>query len=264
MSQEPHSYYLIGCRAVWRELYLCAAQSKNRIEIALLPQGLHNTPDLLRKEMRRMISNAGEGWDAILCGYGLCCNGLAGLSHPTLPLVLPRAHDCITLLLGSKETYRDYFEAHPGTYWYSSGWFEETDMPGPDRDEKTRQMYVEKYGEENADFLMEETQRWRVNYHCATFVDWGLKGSIDYIAETQKCAEYLGWSYDRVEGNNKLLMALMNGEWDERGFLVVPPGHTIIPSHDETIVKAEKDGAAVKEFDAGPTAGSINMPDGKW
>ncbi|MFV1980286.1 MAG: DUF1638 domain-containing protein [Rhodothermia bacterium] len=33
--------------------------------------------------------------------------------------VLPRAHDCITLLMGSRTRYLEYFKAHPGTYFRS-------------------------------------------------------------------------------------------------------------------------------------------------
>ena len=32
-------------------------------------------------------------------------------------------HDCITLFLGSKEQYLDYFHTHPGVYFKTSGWF---------------------------------------------------------------------------------------------------------------------------------------------
>jgi hypothetical protein len=42
--------------------------------------------------------------EAVLLGYGLCNNGVVGL-HAPVPLVISRAHDCITLLLGSRERY---------------------------------------------------------------------------------------------------------------------------------------------------------------
>ena len=43
-------------------------------------------------------------YEAILLGYGLCSNGLVGLTARSIPLVIP-VHDCITLFLGSKEQY---------------------------------------------------------------------------------------------------------------------------------------------------------------
>ena len=55
------------------------------------------------------IGTIGSGWlsdrlgrrkPLILLGYGLCGNGLDGLSARHTRLVLPRAHDCIGLLMG--------------------------------------------------------------------------------------------------------------------------------------------------------------------
>lgn len=39
-------------------------------------------------------------------------------------LVIPRAHDCITLYLGSRQRYLEQFNARPGTYWYSLDYLE--------------------------------------------------------------------------------------------------------------------------------------------
>ena len=47
-----------------------------------------------------------------------------GAGRPQHSLVVPRAHDCITLFLGSKERYLDYFQTHPGVYFKTSGWIE--------------------------------------------------------------------------------------------------------------------------------------------
>ena len=54
----------------------------------------------------------------------LCSNGLVGLTARNIPVVVPRAHDCITLFLGSKERYLDYFQSHTGVYFKTSGWIE--------------------------------------------------------------------------------------------------------------------------------------------
>jgi len=36
-------------------------------------------------------------YDALLMGYGLCNNGIVGLTTKSIPLVIPRGHDCITV-----------------------------------------------------------------------------------------------------------------------------------------------------------------------
>jgi hypothetical protein len=50
--------------------------------------------------------------------------------------MLPRAHDCITLLLGSRDAYQNYIDSHRGVYWYSDGWIATGTMPGRDRYER--------------------------------------------------------------------------------------------------------------------------------
>ena len=105
-------YKLIACKVFQREAYFCAARSGNMIDIVFMRQGLHNTPDVLRQEvqeaLKKTTDESGNTYDAILLGYGLCSNGIVGLCAE-VPIVVPRGHDCITILLGSKEKYKDYF-----------------------------------------------------------------------------------------------------------------------------------------------------------
>ena len=53
--------------------------------------------------------------DYILLGYGLCSRRTAGLTTDHTPLVIPSAHDCITLFLGSSKRYTKRFEESLGT-----------------------------------------------------------------------------------------------------------------------------------------------------
>ncbi|MBK8050203.1 MAG: DUF1638 domain-containing protein [Anaerolineales bacterium] len=63
-------------------------------------------------------------YDAIILAYGLCGASTAQLIARHTPIVMPRAHDCITLYLGSRDRYQAEFEKHPGTYWYSADYLE--------------------------------------------------------------------------------------------------------------------------------------------
>ena len=72
-----------------------------------------------------------SGHDAVALAYGLCNNGLAGLEARRVPLVLLRAHDCITAFLGSRDRYARYFEDRPGTYFETTGWLERGVDGGP-------------------------------------------------------------------------------------------------------------------------------------
>ncbi len=234
-------YHLIACHVLWRELCHFTAQSNNVFEIKFLEQGLHNTPDLLREEVQEAIDDVPEdSCDAILLGYGLCSNGLMGVEARETRLVVMRGHDCITFLLGSKERYREYFDAHPGTYWYSPGWIDTETQPSKKRYETVLAHYEEQYGKENAQYLMESTENWMHTYNSATYVDLGIGNSEGYKAYTKDCADWLKWECDILEGDTQLMRDFVSGNWDSEHFLVVEPGERIVPSHDEAVITVEK------------------------
>lgn len=220
----------IACKVMQREVYFCAARSKNVVDIVLMEQGLHDQPDKLRTQVQKALDNTCDiqdrPYDASLLGYGLCSNGIAGLSAK-IPIVVPRGHDCITLLLGSKDKYKEYFDSHRGVYWYSPGWIESGKQPSRERYEKLLKEYKEKYGEDNARYLMEVEQKWIKEYNWATYIDWGLANSDRYKEYTKRCAEFLGWNYDQLAGDPALMQRLVDGQWNESEFLVVKPGQKI-------------------------------------
>jgi len=234
---------LILCKVMQREAYLCAARSKNVVDIVLMPQGLHDTPDKLREEVQKALNNTldiqGRPYDASLLGYGLCSNGIVGLSAK-IPIVVPRGHDCVTLLLGSKDRYQEYFDSHRGVYWYSAGWIESGKQPGKERYETTLKEYQEKYGDDNAQYLMEMEQGWMKQYNWATYIDWDFPNSNECKDYTKRCAEYLHWNYDELKGSPALMQNFVDGNWDESEFLVVKPGRKIKENvTDKGIIKAE-------------------------
>lgn len=211
------------------------------VRLDKLPQGLHNEPDRLRRELQRVVNqieSESTGVDTIIVGYGLCSRGTEGVVSRRCKIVVPRAHDCITLLLGSKERYSNYVKEHPGTYWYSPGWNRHHIAPGQQRYEVLRAQYVERFGEEDADFLMEEEQHWFSTYDRATFVDLKVIPSEQDQAYTQECATWLGWNYDRQLGDPALLKALLSQTWPDDRFLVLEPGETLRMTADERVIEA--------------------------
>lgn len=234
---------LIVCKVLQREAYYCAARSPNVVDIVLMEQGLHDTPDRLRQEVQTALKQTcdiqGRPFDASLLGYGLCSNGTVGLIAE-IPVVIPRGHDCITLLLGAKQRYQEYFDSHRGVYWYSPGWIESGKQPSRQRYELLLAEYTEKYGPDNAQYLMEVEQTWMKEYNWATYVDWGLVDSDDYRAYTKECADFLGWNYDEMRGDAGLMQRFVDGVWSDEEFLVVEPGQRIAEDvTNEGIIKAE-------------------------
>jgi hypothetical protein len=240
---------VISCDVLRREISYLTGLSPCFVDTVFLPQGLHESPDKLRAMLAEEIEKANQEfpqrlyekhdyYDYIILAYGLCDNAVAGLTSSRVPLAIPRAHDCITLLLGSREKYSRLSAEHPGTFWYSRGWIERSLQPGKERYERAYESYVEKYGEDNAGYLMEMEQGWFKSYSKAFFIDWKDLGNSEfYRAYTKESADYLKWSYEEAPGDPSLLAKMLRGEFDENEVLLVEPGKTVSPSYNEGIIR---------------------------
>src|ERR1035437_10220917 len=232
-------YYYIGCHVLWREVCHYISISKNYFDVKFFDWGLHCSPEVLRKTLQDEIDSITKDYDAVLVGYGLCSNGISGIKSNKNKLVVVRGHDCITHLMGSKERYRTYFDKNPGTYWYSPGWIEDHLEPGKDRYEQTRSSYIETYGEENADYLMELENDWFNKYTNAAYIDLNIGDNERFKKYTKKCADWLKWDYDELKGDPELLRDFLNGKWDDDNkYLIVEPGYMIQPSYESSIIEA--------------------------
>jgi hypothetical protein len=235
----------LGCDALARIVYLCAAQSPHVVDVELFRIGLHNEPADLRTWLQEGIDAAsGQEYDAVVLAYGLCGQATAGLVSGSVPLIIPRAHDCITLFLGARRRYQEQFENHPGTYWYALDYVERKEDAGTvlslGSDAETNMHavydeYVEKYGADNADYLMEVMGAWKSHYNRAVFIDLGIGDSTAVEAQTRDEAARRGWTYERMAGDMVLIRRLLEGDW-ERDFLVVEPGQQIGLSYDEGVM----------------------------
>ncbi len=232
---------VIACDVLEDEVRHLAAGLCHVGSLIFMPQGLHNEPVRLQRELQAAVARAeaDPSVDAIALVYGLCSRGVENLRLERCPLVIARAHDCVTLFLGDKDRYAAYLREHPGTYWYSPGWIKSHAPPGPERTEKLRREFAEKFDAEEVEYLMEMEAHWIANYNRAAYVGLGIGETQKDRDYTKRCAACLGWDYDQVHGDPSLLRALLAREWDERRFLVVPPRHVIRLTADDSIVRAE-------------------------
>jgi hypothetical protein len=247
---EAHGVKLLvlACDVLARPVYLCAARSPHVVDLRLFERGLHNEPARLRDVLQREIDAAPPGYDAVVLGYGLCGGATAGIEARSTPVVLPRAHDCITLFLGARERYAAEFDAST-TYWYVNDQVERNQgysatsvglgVSGDSDDDMdaVRAEYVEKYGEDNAEYLMEVMGAWKSHYQRAAFVGMGVADEAASVAYAREQADRRGWGFDRLEGSLVLLRKLIDGAWDD-DILTLEPGERLAMSWDDAIVKA--------------------------
>ncbi|MCL2059390.1 MAG: DUF1638 domain-containing protein [Oscillospiraceae bacterium] len=264
---------LICCDVLFRMACRAAARSKNVIDIDFTLLQSHTYPDQLRDEIQGLIDKADAygAYEAILLGYGLCGNSTAGLVARGLPLVIPRAHDCCTLFLGSREKFVECFGERLSAQWSSHGYLERnhehkggTDINKSLGLDKGYADLVEQYGEENAEYIWETLhparsvgKEERIYIDVAPF-DGPEDGDYHYkryaaavMAEAAQTAtaaapDVAGAQPEiqRLEGSTRLIDMLLDGDWNDEEFLIVPPGKSIAAVYDmEQVIAATTDAA---------------------
>jgi hypothetical protein len=104
---------------------------------------------------------------------------------------------------------------------------------------KSYEDYAAEYGEDNARYLMEVLGDGLRNYSAYAYIGSGFGDFRHYERLTEEDARTRGWSYSRLEGDLSLLRRLVDGPWEEKDFLVVPPESTLGPSYDGAIIRLE-------------------------
>ena len=245
----------IGCEIIYREACHLAAISPHQVDVQFLRKGLHSleTPDMVSAVQAAIdATDPSAGYEAILLGYARCNDGLVGVTARTLPLVLPRAHDCITFFFGSRQAYQEYFDAHPGTYYMTTGWAERNDSKADEIDQTGQrkqdvmeklgladsyEQMVAKYGKENADFIAQSLGDWKKSYTRFLYLTMGLGDEQPLIDRTARLAAERHWTMEVRQGDWTLLEKLFFGRWDE-AFVMVRPGQRIVPRNDPRVLDA--------------------------
>ena len=242
---------LIHCQVFTREIEHVVARSAHMVNVEPIAMGLHSLGVEMRLHLQECIDAADAmGYDAILLGYALCGRGAEGLRACRTQLVLPRAHDCIGVLMGSRHRYAVYFENHPGVYYRSPGWveFQTPDLMlqpafasqnNPLGEQNTLDEFVAKYGEDNGRFLYEQFSSYRRHYSGLTYISTGVACDEACRTRARAEAEEQGWAFEEVAGSLTLLERLVDGPWDAADFLVVPPGAEIRATLGDGIVEAQ-------------------------
>jgi hypothetical protein len=242
--------HVIACPVFQRELELLATHAKTVVTFRHLDMGLHEgSTENLRAALQAAIDSVAAGQcDTIALAYGLCNRGVVGLQARSVPVVIPRAHDCIGMLLGSSRCYLGQLDAQPGTYFQSAGWLENSPASGDVRQQNftfgpssnvTREQLVAKYGEENADYLLEQFNNFTRHYQRLAFIATPVPDAAKWEEAARKMAQAKGWTFERLPGDLGWLRRLLDADWNEREFLILQPGQRVGLCTDARLIGAE-------------------------
>jgi hypothetical protein len=211
---------IIACAVVVEEL---RAKLPPGAVCERLDFGLHRSPEVLKAKLQETIDQS-TGYDTIVLAYGLCGMAVIGLHSESATLVVPKADDCITLLLGSRQAYLKQQKDNPGSLFLSKGWIEGRITDDSSPTPQAFQLMVEKYGEERAKRIQAAMFR---HYHRMAFINTNNESNLDaYREEARQRAAHLNLRYEEITGSTAFMEKIANGLWDHE-FVVVPPGRPV-------------------------------------
>lgn len=210
------STVILACQTIKREVHLAIKETGVDYPVILIDSGLHNYPDKLRETIQTQLNKI-ENVDSILMAFGYCGNGLMGIKSPQARVIVPRADDCITLLLGSNDV-RKKISREAGTYFLTQGWLEY------ERNLITEyEMCVEKYGLDRAKRVMKIMLS---HYRRLMVIDTRAYPLEDILQTTAGFAEKMGMCHEKYTGSMRFLKKLLTGPWDEE-FIILEPGQEL-------------------------------------
>jgi hypothetical protein len=194
---------IIACK-VFQKLLEASLPIELKADVTYLDYGLHIVPKNLTKEVQLSIDQI-KAPSTVILGYGLCGNGLVGINSGIHTLIIPKSDDCIAILMGSYDDYREEFDREPGTYYLTKGWLEAGSNPLQEY-----LGYVEKYGLEKADLIMDLQYK---NYTRLMFVAQTKEDFVHYREQVIEIAEFCkrwGMRYEEKLGSDRFIRDLIS------------------------------------------------------
>lgn len=219
---------VISCK-IFQGLLEKYAPEDREFQLIYLEYGLHAIPKKLKEALQDEINKI-EKPSLVVLSYGLCGNGLNGIQAGPHILLVPRADDCIAILLGSYDVYQERFNSSPGTYYLSKGWLESGSNPLVEYNK-----YLQKYGPDTTMFLMDKQYQ---HYKRLAFVAHEVQDLEKYRPQAMAVANFCerwGMEYEEILGTDGFIQRLfaVATELDQAtdDFIVIPPGGELRQSH---------------------------------
>jgi hypothetical protein len=212
---------VVACDVVKNEiLRVMEVKKDDKTPFSFLEYALHEKPKGMPSAILsevNAICNRGAG--SVALGYGLCSNGTVGVSSKN-GLIVPRCHDCLSMLLGSPKRYYKVFNELKGTLFLSDGWFRN----GGDLLTALETKYIPRLGER----LAWKGMRLEVaNYKYIGLINNGL-GDIAHMRKRGKeSAAAFEKEYIELDADLGYFEKLLYGPRDKDDFISLDPSETV-------------------------------------
>lgn len=108
-------YKVIACK-VFQPYIDMLDIDKEEYEFVYLEVRQHDRPSVLASNIQKEV-DASKNFEKIIIVYGLCGGALLHIKARSIPLVLVKVHDCMSVLLGSKKAYEELTKENKSIAW---------------------------------------------------------------------------------------------------------------------------------------------------
>lgn len=178
----------------------------------------HNAPKKFNTVLQARINEI-TGYDLIVLIYGICGNSTSYIKAKNIPIVIPRVHDCATILLGSKKRYKEVFGHRPSQGWSCISYDNSSSHDGMFSTNNTYLELLEKYGEDNALYLFETLYP---KSKDTIYISLDLEGDVERISNSD--------NNEIVRGSYQYLLNIFNHDFTD--LQLIKPGEEITPLYD--------------------------------
>jgi hypothetical protein len=221
LSHELNNTALVCCETLHDEISAVLQKLNLSCPVIWIEQGLHNFPVNLHNRLQETLRGL-SNIEQVILGFGYCGNAVCGLVTGDFRMIIPRADDCITLLLGAETRARN-----EGTYFLSSGW-----LRGEQHIWRDYQYSIKKYGKKQGKQIIKMMLE---NYKYLGALDTRFDKDSVFLEETKTIAEELELELRILPASLDYFFELFSGPWPEERFVIIPPRteisiHLLYPS----------------------------------
>lgn len=202
---------VVACSMLENEINQILTTENLHFDVEWVERGLHQSPELLNKELLKRIGSLEEKYDTILLCYGLCGNALRNLSSVRARIVAMRVDDCIQMLL--KDSEKDC-----RCIYLTAGWIDSEKSL-----ENERTAFAAKHGEAKSRRVYRTIFK---EYRGLKLLDTGAYDVERYRERTKSLAYTLELEYGEQPGSVEVLRKLLTHDWDE-DIILAEPGEAL-------------------------------------
>ncbi|MCR3921589.1 MAG: DUF1638 domain-containing protein [Firmicutes bacterium] len=216
---------VITCATIRAELEQVIKKTQFKDPVLYLESGLHNNPKKLHAVMQEILARI-DNVDQVLIVMGYCGNAVLDLQAHNYRMIIPRADDCLTMLLGS-QARRQEVQQEKQTYFFSKGWLQYFDNLEKDIVTDLTRMEA-RYGKERAEKIFRSMFK---HYKRAGVIDTGIFDIDELMLQAREKAQTMQLDCEVIPGTTDFLAKFLTGPWESDNFIIINAGETVLYKH---------------------------------